>query len=143
MIFRAHLPDMLTALDVHNYRPERFVVRRFGKRRNISLGSFENLPVLKLGRRRYDLIVCADVLQYVSGAALRRGVGRIAEVLGGVAFLEAYTIGDEMEGDLSGWHPRSKREYRAVFSEAGFVSCGLSCYLTRDMGELAVELELS
>ena len=84
--------------------PSEYVVRKHGRRRNISLGQFEDLPSLRLGLKKYDLIVCADVLQYVADEALRRGVGRIAEVLGGVAFLEAYTTGDEMEGDLSGWH---------------------------------------
>ena len=122
--------------------PSEYVVRKHGRRRNISLGRFEDLPSLRLGLKKYDLIVCADVLQYGADSALRRGVGRIAEVLGGVAFLEAYTTGDEMEGDLSGWHPRSKGEYRAVISGAGLVGCGLHCYMGRCLSEQAVELEL-
>lgn len=122
--------------------PSEYVVRKYGRRRNISLGRFEDLPVLKLGRRKYDLVVCADVLQYVAAAALHRGVGRIADTLNGVAFLEAYTSGDEMEGDLSGWHQRSKAEYREVFQNAGLVGCGVHCYMTADLADRAVELEL-
>ena len=121
--------------------PSEWVVARHGRRRNIRLGSFEQLPTLQLGRG-HDLIVCADMLQYVPDAALRRGVRHLASILGGMAYLEAYTTGDDMEGDLEGWHPRTKAGYRAVFARAGLVACGLHCYLTRDMAEKAVELEL-
>lgn len=121
--------------------PSEYVVRRHGKRRNIRHGRFEDLPDLSLGGG-YDLIVCADVLQYVPGPPLKRGVRHIATLLRGVAFLESYTTGDEMEGDLAGWHPRSKREYRRIFTEAGLVACGLHCYLTPELAARAVELEL-
>jgi hypothetical protein len=69
-------------------------------------------------------------------------VERIRQVMGGVAFLEAYTSGDEMEGDLSGWHSRSKAQYRRLFERAGLVGCGLHCYLPPQLAERAVELEL-
>ena len=121
--------------------PSRYAVARFGRRRNIRLGSFEELPTLALGRG-YDLIVCADVLQYVPDAALRRGVRHLASILRGVAFLEAYTSGDDMEGDLDGWHQRSKAKYRRTFADAGLVACGLHCYLDPRAAERAVELEL-
>jgi SAM-dependent methyltransferase len=121
--------------------PSEYVVARHGARRNIRLGSFEQLPELRLGRG-YDLIVCADMLQYVADAPLHRGIRRLAALLGGVAFLEAYTSGDDMEGDLEGWHPRSKQRYRRIFSEAGLIACGLHCYLTPRLAERAVELEL-
>ncbi len=121
--------------------PSDYVVKKHGKRRNIRLGSFEELPELSLGRG-YDLIVCADMLQYVADAALVRGVRHLSTLLAGVAFLEAYTSGDEMEGDLDGWHPRSKARYRRIFAEAGLVPCGVHCYLTPDVARNAVELEL-
>lgn len=121
--------------------PSEYVVARHGPRRNIRLGGFEQLPQLRLGRG-YDLIVCADMLQYVADAPLRRGVRHLTSLLGGVAFLEAYTSGDDMEGDLEGWHPRSKQLYRRIFSQAGLVACGLHCYLTPQLAERAVELEL-
>ena len=140
--WRGELRRLRPEVKYEGIDPSEYVVRKYGWRRNISLGRFEDLPVLKLGRRKYDLVVCADVLQYVAGAALRRGVGRIAEVLGGVAFLEAYTSGDDMEGDLSGWHQRSRTEYREVFLGAGLVGCGLHCYLTEKLADRAVELEL-
>jgi len=82
------------------------------------------------------------VLQYVQTAALKRGVRHIASLLNGVAFLESYTTGDDMEGDLTAWHPRSKTQYRRIFAEAGLVACGLHCYLTPELAARAVELEL-
>lgn len=121
--------------------PSEWVVARHGRRRNIRLGSFEQLPTLRLGLG-HDLIVCADMLQYVPDAALKRGIRHLASLLGGVAYLEAYTSGDDMEGDLEGWHPRTKAQYRAVFARAGLIGCGLHCYLARDTATKAVELEL-
>lgn len=122
--------------------PSEWVVARHGKRRNIRLGSFEDLPHLRLGRG-YDLVVCADVLQYVPTPAVERGVRHIAGLLTGVAFLEAYTTADEMEGDLDDWHPRSKAQYRKIFANSGLVACGVHCYLTRRLAAKAVELELA
>ena len=121
--------------------PSEWVVARHGRRRNIRRGSFEELPTLRLGRS-YDLIVCADMLQYVPDAALERGIRRIVALLSGVAYLEAYTTDDDMEGDLEGWHPRSKARYRRIFADAGLVACGLHCYLNRTIARNAVELEL-
>jgi hypothetical protein len=122
--------------------PSEWIVARHGRRRNIKLGSFEQLPTLQLGRG-HDLIVCADMLQYIPDAALRRGIQHIASILGGVAFLEAYTSGDDMEGDLEGWHERSRLRYRRIFADAGLVACGLHCYLSGALADRAVELELA
>jgi SAM-dependent methyltransferase len=139
--WRAELRRLRPEIAYLGIDPSEYAVRRHGKRRNIRQGRFEELPDLSLGRG-FDLIVCADVLQYVAAPALKRGVHRIATLLKGVAFLESYTTGDEMEGDLADWHPRSKAEYRRIFTEAGLVGCGLHCYLTAELAERAVELEL-
>jgi SAM-dependent methyltransferase len=139
--WRAELRRIRPRIRYLGVDPSEFVVARYGRRRNIRLGSFEQLHEMTIGRG-YDLIVCADVLQYVPDAALKRGLRHIATLLGGLAFLEAYTTGDDMEGDLEGWHPRSKSEYRRIFADAGLVACGMHCYLTRDVAHDAVELEL-
>lgn len=119
-----------------------YIVHRLGRQRAIRRGSFEELPSLELGDD-FDLIVCADVLQYIPAAPLRRGIRHIAALLTGVAYLEAFTIGDEMEGDLDDWHPRSKSQYRRIFAAAGLVGCGMHCYLTPELAVNAVELELA
>jgi SAM-dependent methyltransferase len=139
--WRAELRRLRPGVRYQGVDPSEFVVRKHGRRRNIRPGSFDDLPNLALGRG-YDLIVCADVIQYVSDAALERGVRHIAKLLTGVAFLESYTTGDEMEGDLAGWHRRSKSQYRRIFATAGLVGCGLHCYVTPALAQRAVELEL-
>jgi SAM-dependent methyltransferase len=139
--WRAELRKLRPDVRYVGVDPSEYVVARYGKRRNIKLGTFEQLPSMPLGRG-YDLIVCADVLQYVPDVAVKRGLRHIAGILGGVAFLEAYTTGDEMEGDLEGWHHRSKSQYRRIFADSGLVACGIHCYLTRELAVNAVELEL-
>ena len=139
--WRAELRRLRPGIRYLGIDPSEYVVRRHGKRRNIRLGRFEDLPNLKLGRD-YDLIVCADVLQYVPDPALKRGVRHIASLLRGAAFLESYTSGDEMVGDLADWHQRSKSQYRRIFANAGLVACGLHCFLAPDLAERAVEMEL-
>jgi SAM-dependent methyltransferase len=118
-----------------------YVVQRLGRRRNIVRGSFETLPSLEL-RGDFDLIVCADMLQYVATPALRRGIRHLASRLAGVAYLEAFTRADEMEGDLDAWHPRTRSQYLRLFADAGLVGCGMHCYLRAELAERAVELEL-
>jgi SAM-dependent methyltransferase len=118
-----------------------YIVERLGRERNIVRGSFETLPSLRLGDD-FDLIVCVDMLQYVPTSALRRGIRQLAQRLGGVAYLEAFTEADEMEGDLEGWYPRTRSQYLRIFADAGLVGCGIHCYLSAELAERAVELEL-
>ena len=119
-----------------------YVVEHFGRERNIVRGSFETLPSLRIGSD-FDLIVCADMLQYLSTPVLKRGIHDLVRRLGGVAYLEAFTEADEMEGDLVDWYPRTRSQYRRIFADAGLVGCGLHCYLAPELAEKAVELELS
>jgi hypothetical protein len=106
------------------------VVRRFGRRRNIRLGTLETVGRLGLGRS-FDLVVCADVLQYVPTAELRRGRVALRRLASGVLWLDAYTAEDDFIGDREGWQRRSERAWRRIFSEAGLVSCGLNCWVPR------------
>lgn len=118
-----------------------YVVQRLGRQRSIVRGSFETLPSLEL-RDDFDLIVCADMLQYVPTPALRHGIRHLARRLAGVAYLEAFTRADEMEGDLDDWHPRTRSQYLRIFADAGLVGCGMHCYVRAELAERAVELEL-
>jgi SAM-dependent methyltransferase len=108
--------------------PSEYAVRTFGASRNIREGSFGTLKSLRL-RPTFDLIVCADVLQYVPTSHLGQGFREIRRLLGGVAYIEAYASEDDMEGDMEGWHFRSAREYRRHFHDAGLTHCGLYCFI--------------
>jgi SAM-dependent methyltransferase len=105
-----------------------YAVEEFGKRRNIRRGSFGTLRSLRL-RGPFDLIVCADVLQYVATPDLRAGLREIRRLLGGVAYIEAYASEDDMEGDMDGWISRSASVLRKEFRGAGLTHCGLYCFV--------------
>jgi SAM-dependent methyltransferase len=112
--------------------PSEYVVARYGKRRNIVQAGMGELGEIKL-RKSYDLIVCADMLEYVPRPDMIRGLEVIARVLGlgGIAYLEAFTTSDELVGDREGWHHRSPATYRNAFKNAGLYSCGLNCYVNK------------
>lgn len=109
-----------------------YAVQRFGKSRNIRHGSLSDLGRMRLPRS-VDLVVCADVLQYVDTPDVTRGLRAIRRLLGGVAYIETFTTRDAMEGDRAGWHERTSDEYRRLFRRAGLTQCGPYCYV--DLGE--------
>ena len=105
-----------------------YAVEAFGASRNVRRGSFGTLKTLRL-RGPYDLIVCADMLQYVPTADLAPGLREIRRLLGGVAYIEAYAREDDMEGDFEGWIQRSAATLRREFRDAGLTHCGLYCFI--------------
>lgn len=119
----------------------RYVVQRYGRRRNIRLGSFERLEACGLDEP-FDLVVCSDVLHYLSRRQLVRGLDTFVALVGCVAFLEAYTRADDIEGDHQGFHRRSASAYRRIFWDAGLVPCGMQCYVHRDHAPDMVALEV-
>lgn len=108
-----------------------YVLRRFGAERNIRRGSLGQLGRMRI-RGDVDLIVCADVLQYVDTREIERGLRAIRRLLGGVAYIETFSTEDEMEGDRMGWRERSAGEYRRLFREAGLTQCGPYCFTDLD-----------
>jgi SAM-dependent methyltransferase len=117
-----------------------YVVERFGRTRDIRQGSFGTLGAMDLDGP-YDLIVVCDVLQYVPDAELKPGLAAIAAALGGVAYLEAYTSDDAIEGDRHGWHERSAKQYLAHFNKAGLVGVGMHCYVGEALRDQTAALE--
>jgi SAM-dependent methyltransferase len=107
--------------------PSEYAVQRFGKRRGLRLGRFDQLDELGL-RGSFDLIVCVGVMNYLDTRALRAGLHAIAAMLSGVAFLEIWTTEDEIVGDRRGWHYHPRSYYRRLLTAAGLVPCGLHCY---------------
>jgi SAM-dependent methyltransferase len=114
-----------------------YVVSRFGRRRNIRLGTLGTVGRLGLSRS-FDLVVCSDVLHYLPISDVRRGLAALRRLAGGVLWLDAFTAEDDFVGDREGWQRRSERSWRRVFAEAGLVSCGLNCWVPRRLeGRLA------
>jgi SAM-dependent methyltransferase len=108
--------------------PSDYAVRRFGRSRHVVRGGFGELGSLGLAGP-FDLIVCSDVLHYVPDAELRPGVRAIAGLLGGVAFIEAFTAADSITGDFRGMKRRAPAVYDRLFRAAGLVHCGLYCFV--------------
>jgi SAM-dependent methyltransferase len=125
------LRRMRPALRYTGVDSSEYVVRRFGRRRNIRLGTFGGLRSLRLPRG-FDLIVCSDVLQYVDPPDLETGLRELHRLLGGVAYIEAFTTEDHMEGDRTGWYDRPSSVYRRLFRRTGLTSCGVNCFLDPD-----------
>lgn len=122
------LKKMRPGVDYLGVDSSDYAVRPFGRAGRVRQGTFGALRALRL-RRRFDLVVCADVLQYVPRAELAPGLREIRNLLRGVAYIEAFTRDDDMEGDMEGWHVRSAALYRRLFRDAGLAHCGLSCFI--------------
>lgn len=106
-----------------------YAVRRFGSRRNIRLGTIDDLDRLRL-RKDYDLILCVGMLNYLEPAELDRGLEHLYERASGLAYLEIFTSADAgVFGDTKGTRLRSPTWYQARLRKARFVSCGMHCYV--------------
>ena len=117
-----------------------YVVRRFGRSRNVRLGALGSLGRLRIGGP-FDLIVCSDVLHYVPTAELRRGLRAREQRLAGGAFLETYPREDDTVGDDDGYLRRSAATYRRWFRAAGLIPLGLHCYAGRAVADQLGALE--
>jgi len=108
-----------------------YAVRRFGRRRNLRLGTFGDLGTLGLAGR-FDLIVCSDALHYVPDGELRPGLRALAALLDGVAWMEFFTRADSITGDFHEMKRRPPSFYDRHLRAAGLVHCGLFCFVRED-----------
>lgn len=117
-----------------------YAVRRFGARRGLHLAAFGDFAGLRPCPPA-DLLVCSDVLHYLDARELDRGLPGLAELCGGVAFLETFTAGDEIDGDTHGFRRRPAGFYRERFRRAGFAPLGSHLYLGPELVDAASTLE--
>lgn len=120
--------------------PSAYVVSRFGRRRNIRLGTLETLDRQGF-RRPFDLIICCDVLNYLTAPEIDRGLRHVRDLLGGVAYLEIYTARDEIVGDRRNWSARPRDSYRRLLHQLGLTRCGPHCYIGPELAAGTVALE--
>jgi SAM-dependent methyltransferase len=140
--WRAPLKKLRPGIRYVGVDSSEYVLARYGKRRGIRRGTFGGLGEIERSLRgRFDLIVCCDMLQYIAADELRAGLASVAALLGGVAYLEAYTSGDSIEGDRRGWHNRSAAQYRKAFGAAGLMSVGMHCWVGAALRDSLAELE--
>jgi len=134
-----HLRDLRPRVAYSGLDSSDYVVSRYGESRNIRKASFGELP--NLGLLPFDLVVCADVMHYVPEAELRPGIGEIARLCEGVAYVEVLTAEDDVIGDLDAFQFRPAAWYRKAFGRAGMRQVGPYCWLSPALAEQAAELE--
>lgn len=120
--------------------PSEYVVQRYGRRRDIMLGSAETLDLLPL-RGPFDVVIASGVLNFLSDDSFRHAARALGRLTSGVAFLELFTGSDEVVGDTRGWRRRSAAYYRGVLRNAGFTQCGPHCYVARPTVAMLAALE--
>lgn len=117
-----------------------YAVARWGKRRNIQLGSFGSLGELRLPGGA-DLVLCCGVLMYVAPDELPAGLDAIRRIATGVCYFEVFTREDHATGDFSRRAMRPASWWRRLFRRSGFVPCGMHLYLPEHLQEHAAALE--
>ncbi len=117
-----------------------YAVQRFGARRNLHLARFADFQSLR-PCAPVDLLVCSDVLHYLSAREIDRGLPGLAELCGGAAFLECFAREDRAEGDDEGFHQRPAAFYRSRFLAAGFSQIGSHLWLAPALAGRATALE--
>jgi SAM-dependent methyltransferase len=126
--WRASLLHLRPRLRYVGVDASEYAVRRFGRRRNIILGTAETLDTLPL-RGPFDLVIASGVLNFLSDVSLRRAARSIALLTNGVAFLELFSATDDVVGDTRRWRRHSAAYYRGLLRASSLVQCGPHCYV--------------
>ncbi len=116
-------------------------VARFGRSRGIHLARFGEFDRLR-PCPPVDLLVCSDVMHYLSTRELDRGLPGLSQLCGGVAFLETFAREDHAEGDEHAFRQRPARFYRRRFEAVGFTQLGSHCWLSPALGGSTTSLEI-
>lgn len=139
--WRAPLLKLRPKLQYLGFDSSEYAITRFGARRNLHyarFGDFEHLrpcpPV--------DLLICSDVLHYLETRELDRGLPALAELCGGVAFLETFTREDGIDGDTHGFKRRPAKFYRQRLEALGLSALGSHLWLSPALREGTAALEL-
>ena len=119
-----------------------YATARYGRSRGLHLAAFADFARLR-PCPPVDLLVCSDVLHYLSTRELDRGLPGLADLCGGVAFLETFTAHDAAEGDEDEFQARSADFYRRRFEALGFRQLGSHCWLSPQLAGHATELEVA
>jgi len=141
-LWRAALLRERPHLAYRGIEPSAYAVRRYGARRNIRQGDLSSLSAAAI-REHFDIILCNDVLHYVSAPVLRPAMRALAARLRGVAYLGLFTSADDIEGDLHGYLRRSPSFYRRAFEDAGLRSIGMHCWIPEALAHDRAALELT
>ena len=138
--WRAPLLALRPKLRYLGFDSSQYAVARHGRRRNLHFARFADFGHLR-PCPPVDLLVCSDVLHYLSVREIDRGLPGLAELCGGVAFLETFGREDQAEGDEHDFRQRPAMFYRRRFEAAGFRQLGSHCWLSPTLAPFATALE--
>ena len=139
--WRAPLLKLRPKLHYLGFDASEYAVRRYGGKRNLHRAQFGDFSLLR-PCPPVDLLICSDVLHYVPTRELDRGLPGLAELCGGIAFIETFTADDEIEGDHDGFLRRPARFYRQRLTGLGFAALGSHCWLSPARVAAASALEI-
>ena len=140
--WRAPLLKLRPRVHYLGFDGSEYAIVRYGRRRNLHLARFGDFAQLRPCPPA-DLLVCSDVLHYLDAGELDRGLPGLAELCGGVAFLETFAREDRAEGDEHDFRNRPAAFYRRRFAALGFTQLGSHCWLSPALADTATELETS
>lgn len=140
-VWRAPLMKLRPKAEYLGFDSSPYVIERYGRSRNLHYARFADFRYLR-PCAPVDLLICSDVLHYLDARELGQGLPGLAELTGGVAFLELFTAEDEMEGDTEGFHARPAKWYRQRFRRAGLVQAGTHLWLSPALAAQASALEI-
>ena len=138
--WRAPLLKLRPKLQYLGFDGSEYAIARFGRSRTLHRARFGDFALLR-PCPPVDLLVCSDVLHYLDARELDRGLPGLAELCGGVAFLETFTREDRAVGDEHEFQQRPASFYRRRFAALGFGQLGSHCWLSPALQGQATALE--
>lgn len=135
------LQDMRPEAAYLGIDPSEYAVERFGEERNLRRGTFGELGY-HVFDEPFDLVVCSDVLHYLSSEEIREGVDALADRTGGLAVIDIFSEEDDPEGDRIDFHRRPAAWYLGVLENAGLVPVGLQMYVHHEVAGILERLDL-
>lgn len=139
--WRAPLLKLRPGVRYLGFDGSEYAAQRYGRSRGIHLARFGEFDQLR-PCPPVDLLVCSDVMHYLSTRELDRGLPGLAQLCGGVAFLETFAREDRAEGDEHAFRQRPATFYRRRFEAVGFTQLGSHCWLSPALGGTATSLEI-
>lgn len=117
-----------------------YAVQRFGRKRNIRLGTFGDIGTLGLNDD-FDLILCCGVLNYIAPRELATGLRALAALTVGTAYFEIFTAADDATGDFSRESSYTPAWWRGRLRRAGWSPLGMHLYIPTPLAGVAAALE--
>jgi SAM-dependent methyltransferase len=139
--WRAPLRKLRPKVEYIGFDGSEYAISRYGRRRNLRLARFADFEYLR-PCAPVDLLVCSDVLHYLPTRELERGLPALADLCGGVAFIEAFAREDQAIGDEDEFKSRPACFYRQRLRAVGLQPLGSHCWLSPALVLRATALEL-